>query len=243
MGYSATSPDALLDFPRRVVARQRGRPWLRLQAGVSLDGRTALPNGASQWINGDKAQVDCHAWRRRADAVLTGVGTVLADDPRLNVRLVPTLRQPLRVIIDSRLSTPPDARIFEAPGTTRIYAARLEADRVPALQARGATILARPDGDGRVDLAAVLMDLAELGVQEIHAEGGARLNGALVHARLVDEFLIYLAPKLLGAGAGLAEVGPFVALDETPVLDIQSCERIGHDIRLVARPQAKGGEA
>ena len=221
---------------RRAVAQRRGRPWLRLQAGVSLDGRTALSNGVSQWINGDESRADSHAWRQRADAVLTGIGTVLADDPRLDVRLVATTRQPRRVVVDSRLSTPPDANLFSAPGAVLIYTAQMDRGRARALRSRGAAIGVQAGADGQVDLLGVLTDLAAQGVLEVHVEAGATLNGALLRAGLVDELLVYLAPKLLGAGPGLAAIGPFARLEEGPALAIHSCRRIGSDVRLVVRP-------
>src|SRR5690606_19335827 len=139
---------------------QRGRPWVRLKAAVSLDGRTALNNGASQWITGEAARTDGHAWRRRASAVLTGVGTVLDDDPRLDVRLVETPRQPLRVIVDSRLETPTTARILQPPGSVLIYAAQPDVEREAALRERGAQIEYLPGPNGKVDLAGMLTHLA-----------------------------------------------------------------------------------
>ncbi|WP_418319328.1 bifunctional diaminohydroxyphosphoribosylaminopyrimidine deaminase/5-amino-6-(5-phosphoribosylamino)uracil reductase RibD [Piscinibacter sakaiensis] len=215
---------------------ERGRPWVRMKVAASLDGRSALDNGASQWITGEAARRDGHAWRRRAGAVLTGAGTILDDNPRLDVRLVETPRQPLRVIVDSRLDTPPDARILEAPGSVLLYAAAPTDERVAALQARGAEIALQPGPTGKVDLPAMLADLARRGINELHVEAGHRLNGSLVRERLVDEFLLYLAPMLIGAGRGLADFGSLQTLDDAPRLRFTGISQIGDDLRLLARP-------
>jgi len=215
---------------------ERGRPWLRLKAAVSLDGCTALANGKSQWITGSAARADGHAWRRRAGAVLTGVGTVLDDDPRLDVRLVPTAHQPLRVIVDSRLETPPTARILEAPGRVLLYAAQPHDERGEALAARGAEIAMAPGPNGKVDLPAMLSDLAARGINELHVEAGHKLNGSFVRERLVDEFLVYMAPKLLGVGRELAAFGPLDALEDAVELRWTGIERFDADLRLLARP-------
>ena len=215
---------------------QRGRPWVRMKAAVSLDGRTALNNGASQWITGPEARTDGHAWRKRAGAILTGVGTVHDDDPRLDVRLVVTALQPLRVIVDSRLETPPSARILDAPGHVLIYAATLDESRAAALRARGAEIALAPGAHAKVDLAAMLSDLAARGINELHVEAGHKLNGSLVRERLVDEFLVYMAPKLLGVGRELAAFGPLEALNDALELRFDSVTPIGPDLRILARP-------
>lgn len=216
---------------------QRGRPWVRLKAAVSLDGRTALNNGASQWITGEAARTDGHAWRRRAGAVLTGVGTVLDDNPRLDVRLVETPRQPLRVIVDSRLETPPGARILEAPGSVLIYAAQPDAAREAALRERGVQIEFMPGPNGKVDLPGMLTHLAARGINELHVEAGHKLNGSFVRERLVDEFLVYIAPKLLGIGRDLAAFGPLERLDQALELRYVDISPIGDDLRVVARPR------
>lgn len=217
---------------------ERQRPWVRLKAAASLDGRTALPNGVSQWITGEPARTDGHAWRKRASAVLTGVGTVLEDNPRLDVRLVDTPRQPLRVIVDSRLDTPLSARILDAPGNPLIYAAQADAVRAAALQARGAHIAVLANAQGKVDLAAMLADLAQRGINELHVEAGHKLNGSFVRERLVDEFLIYLAPKFLGTGRELAAFGPLQRLEDGLQLRFLSVTALGADLRIVARSQA-----
>jgi diaminohydroxyphosphoribosylaminopyrimidine deaminase/5-amino-6-(5-phosphoribosylamino)uracil reductase len=217
---------------------ERQRPWVRLKAAVSLDGRTALLNGASQWITGEAARADGHAWRKRAGALLTGVGTVLDDDPRLDVRLVDTPRQPLRVIVDSRLETPPASRILDAPGEVLVYAAHDHAERRAALQARGAEIGFAPAAHGKVDLPAMLSDLARRGINELHVEAGHKLNGSLVREGLVDEFLVYIAPKLLGSGRELAAFGPLERLADGIELHFLSVVSVGTDLRVVARPLA-----
>ena len=215
---------------------QRGRPWVRLKAAVSLDGRTALNNGASQWITGAPARTDGHAFRKRAGAVLTGVGTVLDDNPRLDVRLVETALQPLRVIVDSRLETPPASKILDAPGRTLVYAAVLIEPRAAALRERGAEIAIAPGANAKVDLAAMLRDLAVRGINELHVEAGHKLNGSFVREGLVDEFLIYMAPKLLGIGRELAAFGPLEALSDSLALSFESVTTVGDDLRIIARP-------
>jgi diaminohydroxyphosphoribosylaminopyrimidine deaminase/5-amino-6-(5-phosphoribosylamino)uracil reductase len=218
---------------------QRGRPWLRMKIAASLDGRTALDNGASQWITGEAARRDGHAWRKRASAVLTGIGTVLEDDPRLDVRLVPTARQPLRVIVDSRLQTPPGARLLDAPGEVLIYTADAEAAHGAALRERGATLRPLPDAHGKVDLAAMLADLGRLGVNELHVEAGHKLNASLLREGLVDELLVYLAPKLLGIGREMAAFGPLQTLAEAMPFEFTDVQRIGDDLRILARPPGR----
>ncbi len=215
---------------------QRGRPWVRLKSAVSLDGRTALDNGASQWITGEAARTDGHAWRKRAGALLTGVGTVQDDNPRLDVRLVDSALQPLRVIVDSQLTTPPSARILDAPGQVLIYTAAHHAAREDALRARGAELQCLPNAQGKVDLAAVLADLAARGINELHVEAGAKLSGSFVREGLVDEYLVYIAPKLLGTGRELAAFGPLERLADSVVLHFHQIERVGDDLRVIARP-------
>ncbi len=214
---------------------QSGRPWVRLKAAVTLDGRTALPNGTSQWITGDAARLDGHRYRKRAGAVLTGVGTVLDDDPRLDVRGVDTELQPRRVIVDSRLDTPLSARILQAPGAALVYAAQPETQRFDALRAAGVEVQLLPGAGGKVDLGAVLEDLARRGVNELHVEAGHKLNGSFVREGLVDEFLIYMAPKLFGQGRELAAFGPLEKIEAGPLLRLVSVTQLGEDLRIVAR--------
>jgi diaminohydroxyphosphoribosylaminopyrimidine deaminase/5-amino-6-(5-phosphoribosylamino)uracil reductase len=217
----------------------RKTPWVRLKAAASLDGKTGLRNGVSQWITSEPARADGHAWRARASAVLTGVGTVLEDDPRLDVRLVETTRQPHVVVVDSQLQTPPGARIFMAGRPVWIYAAAQDGAKAAALEARGATIAYLPNAQGKVDLAAMLRDLARREVNELHVESGHKLNGSLLREGLVDELLVYLAPKLIGDGldmaSGIHTGGPLADLAGALPLEFRTIERIGPDLRIVAR--------
>ena len=238
--------ELMIGFFSRMV---RNKPWLRMKIATSLDGRTALDNGQSQWITSSAARDDGHVWRARAGAILTGIGTVLADDPRLDVRAIPTQRQPHVVIVDSSLQTPITAQLFainniaiEAYNTPDraifIYTNSTDSVRKKALETAGATVVVLPNSDGskRVDLAAVMHDLAKREINELHVEAGAALNGALIEVGLVDEFLIYLAPKLLGTGRGMADFSPLKELSDAMVLEFVSVDKVGEDIRLVARP-------
>jgi len=220
---------------------QRGKPWLRLKVAASLDGVTALDNGQSQWITGEQARTDGHAWRARACAVLTGIGTVLQDKPLLDVRHVATPRQPMLVIVDSALQTPPDAALFGPVRKVLIYAAQPHAAREAALRNVGAEIayLSGPTGADKqppkVDLQAMVQDLARRDCNEVHIEAGHKLNGSLMRAGLVDEMLVYLAPLFLGQGAGMSTFGPLSTLTQGLALDFQRTERIGSDLRILAR--------
>jgi diaminohydroxyphosphoribosylaminopyrimidine deaminase/5-amino-6-(5-phosphoribosylamino)uracil reductase len=219
-----------------VSRMRRGRPWLRLKAAASLDGKTALENGVSQWITGPDARRDAHAWRARCCAVLTGIGTVRDDDPRLTVRDVACERQPLRVIVDSRLETPPNARILEG-GNVLIAAAVDDAGRAGALRESGAEIVLLPNPAGKVDLAALMQELGRRGVSELLAEAGFKLNGSLLREGLVDEFLLYLAPSLIGdAARGLFDLPGLTDLSGQRRLDLQDVRRVGSDLRILARP-------
>ena len=213
----------------------RQRPWVRMKVAASLDGRTALPDGRSQWITGEAARADGHAWRRRAGAVLTGIGTVRDDDPRLDVRLVPTERQPLRVVVDSNFATPPTARLLPGPGRVLVVGAGEAPDRMAALRAAGAEVLRLPGSDGRVDLAALIERLVMDGVNELHVEAGATLNGALLAAGLVDELLLYLAPKLLGPGRSMAALPALPSLAQAFAMRFESVIPVGDDLCLRAR--------
>jgi len=222
---------------------QRGRPFVRMKIAGSLDGRSALDDGRSQWITGPAARTDGQLWRRRAGAVLTGVGTVLADDPRLDVRDVPTARQPLRVIVDSHLRTPPAARILAPPGEVLLITADAATPAADALRAAGAAVIALPPhlskgtGSG-IDLAALLSELASRGVNELHVEAGPRLNGALLQSGLVDELLVYLAPMLIGPGRPLAALPALPVLAAAPRFEFIDCTALGPDLRLRARHAA-----
>jgi len=213
----------------------RTTPWVRMKMAASLDGTTALTNGQSQWITSPEARADGHAWRARACAVLTGIGTVLQDNPRLDVREAQTPRQPHIVIVDSQLQTPLNAHLFIAGRVCIIYAAVQNDAKKLALEARGAIVVMLPNSHGKVDLVAMMKDLGRREINELHVEAGSKLNGALIHAGLVDEFLIYLAPKLLGPGQRMASFRPLEALSEATQLQFQSAEKVGPDLRIMAR--------
>lgn len=211
---------------------ERGRPWVRMKVAISLDGRTALQNGVSQWITGEAARADGHAWRRRAGAILTGVGTVLADNPRLDVRLVPTRLQPLRVVLDSTLRMPTGAHLLLPPGKSLIVGGKGEPERRAALEAQGAEVLLLPDRAGRADIDALLVLLAAREVNEAHVEAGPTLNGALLAGGLVDELLVYQAPLLIGPGHTLATLPALTRLLDAPRFRIAEVAPCGGDLRL-----------
>jgi diaminohydroxyphosphoribosylaminopyrimidine deaminase / 5-amino-6-(5-phosphoribosylamino)uracil reductase len=214
----------------------RGWPWVRAKAAVSLDGRMALADGRSQWITGDAARADGHAWRRRAGAVLTGRGTVQADDPRLDVRQVPTELQPLRVVVDAGFATPPQARLLQPPGAALIAGTQADAARIAALQAVGARCEVLPTTpEGGVDLPALMTLLAARGINELHVEAGPTLTGALWQAGLVDEWLVYLAPKLIGPGLDFAHIPALGALGDARAMRFIDCVPVGTDLRLRVR--------
>ncbi len=233
---AAESRELNIGFFSRMV---RGTPWVRMKVAASLDGQTALENGTSQWITSAPARADGHAWRARACVVLTGIGTVLEDNPRLDVREVDTPRQPQLLVVDSRLETPLDAHLFIAGRAITIYAAVPNDVKKAALEARGATVIycpgRQPGTEGKVDLAAMLRDLATREINEIHVEAGHKLNGSLVREGLVDEFLLYLAPKLLGAGRGMVNIGPLAELSQAIELEFRETTMIGPDLRILAR--------
>lgn len=214
----------------------RGRPWLRLKAACSLDGRVALADGRSQWITGPEARADGHRWRKRAGAVLTGVGTVVADDPRLDVRLVPTALQPLRVVLDSTGRMPASSAILQPPGSVLwVQAARPEAALEPAPSATVERLLV-PRGPQGLDLQTVVDALSRRQVNEVHVEAGPTLNAALLQANLVDEILLYQAPMLIGPGRPLADLDALPTLDQAQRFERRSCEVLGADLRLLLRP-------
>ena len=237
---------------------ERGTPWVRLKIAASLDGQTALQNGQSQWITSDAARADGHAWRARACVVLTGMGTVLQDNPRLDVREVPTPRQPHVVVVDSRLELPLNAKLLDNLKSSgrevwvyhavphAIQQAAPFAAKQAALEALGVKLVHCPQANtsaAKVDLQAMLQDFARSEVNELHVEAGHKLNGSLVREQLVDEFLVYLAPKLLGQGQGMLQLGPLTELLQATNLEFTDVQRIGPDVRLMAKIVKIGGKA
>jgi diaminohydroxyphosphoribosylaminopyrimidine deaminase/5-amino-6-(5-phosphoribosylamino)uracil reductase len=227
--------------PGYIKRMRQGVPFVRVKLGASLDGRTALASGESRWITGKRARQDAQRYRARSSAVLTGIDTVLADDPALNVRLEEEARQPLRVVLDSALRLPPQARLVEREGAPLVFtsAATLAASPARAtLEARGVRLEALPlEAPGRLSLPAALRRLAELECNEVWVEAGARLAGAFLAAALVDELVVYLAPRLLGHEARpLAELPAPASLAAAAAFRFTECTSIGEDLRLIARP-------
>ena len=213
---------------------QRGRPWVRLKAAASLDGMTALHNGQSQWITGAQARADGHAWRARACAILTGIGTVKADDPALTVRAVDTPRQPRRIIVDSQLEIDPAARVL-AGAPSWIVTASTDTARHAALTAAGHEIIVLPNDAGKVDLPALMQELGRREINELHVEAGAKLNGSLVREGCVDELLVYLAPSLIGDAQGMFALPALSRLDQQYRLRFHDVATVGADLRILAR--------
>ncbi|MFT3802204.1 MAG: bifunctional diaminohydroxyphosphoribosylaminopyrimidine deaminase/5-amino-6-(5-phosphoribosylamino)uracil reductase RibD [Burkholderiaceae bacterium] len=224
----------------------RGMPWVRMKVAASLDGKTALHDGRSQWITGKAARIDGHAWRARACAILTGIGTVRDDDPQLTVREVETTRQPIKVLVDSRLQVDPHARLLTS-GQVLIACAHHDPDKERELRDRGCEIIHLPEPPSddpaeagrppKVDLRALIGELAVRGLNEIHVEAGFKLNGSLMRAGLVDELLVYLAPSLLGDAAGMFDLPALGSLDDRRRLKFVDTSRVGDDLRIVARVQ------
>jgi diaminohydroxyphosphoribosylaminopyrimidine deaminase/5-amino-6-(5-phosphoribosylamino)uracil reductase len=212
----------------------RGRPWVRLKLAASIDGRAALENGVSQWLTGEAARADGHAWRARACAILTGSGTVRADNPLLTVRHVETPRQPLKVVVDSGLQISETARLFDG-NPVLLACARPDEGKAGNLARRNAQVIACPGPDGRVDLAELLRELGRRGINELHVEAGPTLSGALVRAGLADELLIYFAPVLLGPGRAMLDLPALTELEAAPHVQIREITRVGADVRMIAR--------
>ena len=223
---------------------ERGRPWIRVKLAASLDGRTALANRKSQWITSAEARRDGHGWRARSSAVLTGIGTLLADDPRLDARRddLGEVKPPARVVLDSRLQTPAGARLFSRPGEIHVlHCAPDNADcrqKTEALTAAGARLHRLATGDdGRVALPAAMGLLAELQFNEVHVEAGAVLSGALLREKLIDEVVLYTAPVLLGDGAaGLFRLAMLEDMAQRPAFKVLEAGRVGPDVRLILAP-------
>jgi diaminohydroxyphosphoribosylaminopyrimidine deaminase / 5-amino-6-(5-phosphoribosylamino)uracil reductase len=230
--YGTRAGELNIGFVARMT---RARPWLRIKTAASLDGRTALRNGRSQWITGAAARRDGHRWRARSCAVMVGVGTLLADNPRLTVRDVETPRQPLRIVVDRQLEIPLDALVLEG-GNALIVTATDRPEKVRQLEQLGVQVMQLPNAEGKVDLAALMHELARRELNEVLVESGSRLNGALLRADVVDELIVYLAPHLLGDSArGMFDLGEFTALDQRIEVTIRDVRRIGSDLRIVGR--------
>ena len=205
-----------------------------MKTAASLDGMTALHNGQSQWITGPAARADGHAWRARACAILTGIGTVKADDPQLNVRAVETPRQPRRIVIDSRLDISLDARILRGGGTW-IVAAIAHPEKEAQLRDLGAEVILLPNAVGKVDLAALMLELGRRQCNEVHVEAGSKLNGSLIREGCVDELLVYLAPTLLGDAQGMFALPTLTDLKQQRTLQFHQVQQVGEDLRILAR--------
>ncbi len=213
---------------------ERGTPWVRMKAAASLDGKTALHNGSSQWITSQEARDDGHWWRARACAVLTGIGTVKEDDPQLNVRAVDTPRQPRRIVIDSRLEISPDAKILQGGGTW-IVCAVSDPAKESLLREKGAEIILLPNPNGKVDLPALMAELGRRQINEVHVEAGYKLNGSLIREACVNELLLYLAPNIIGDAQGLFDLKALDSLDRKRMLRFHEVRQIGPDLRILAR--------
>jgi diaminohydroxyphosphoribosylaminopyrimidine deaminase/5-amino-6-(5-phosphoribosylamino)uracil reductase len=217
----------------------RGLPWVRLKVAASLDGKTALPDGQSQWITGPLARADGHHWRAQACAILTGVGTVKEDDPMLNVRDVKTERQPWKIIVDSKLETPLNAKVLSDPQASGVIlvCASLDSkdtqEKVKAFEARGVTVITMANAHGKVDLPRLLTYLAQdLHMNEIHVEAGFKLNGSLLKEDCVDELLLYYAPFFMGDGIGMANISPLTGLGSREDWQIIDQSLFGSDLRI-----------
>lgn len=213
---------------------QRGQPWVRMKTAASLDGMTALHNGESQWITRDEARADGHYWRARACAILTGIGTVIEDDPQLTVRAIDTPRQPRRIVVDSRLQISPHARVLEGGGTW-IVAAQSQPEKEKMLRDAGHEVIVLPNAEGKVELPALMQELGKRQINELHVEAGFKLNGSLIREGCVDELLVYLAPSLLGDAQRMFNLPALESLQQKKMLAFHDIKRIGADLRILAR--------
>lgn len=231
---SVCAKQALAVNPGFVARMTRKTPWLWLKSAASLDGQTALQNGVSQWITGPQARADGHHWRARSCVVLSGLGTVRADNPQLNVRGVATTRQPIKAIIDTRLEIDENARLFDG-SKAWVFTCKDDAQKTARLADRNAQVVVMPECNGGVDLPAVMHWLGEHEVNEVHVEAGARLNGALLEANCVDELLVYIAPIVLGQGLGMYQLQAMETLDHALRFEFFETLAMGADVRLRAR--------
>lgn len=220
-----------LGFFRRM---ESGIPWVRMKVAASLDGKTALHNGISQWLTSVAARDDGHHWRARACAILTGIGTVKSDDPRLTVRAIDTPRQPRRVIVDSRLEIDPRAQVLQGD-CCWIIAAHADAAKAAILQAMGHELIILPNREGKVDLPELMRELGRRGINELHIEAGTKLNGSLLRESCVDELLVYLAPLVLGDAQGMFDLPALSSLDAEQTWHFHEVKQVGADVRILAR--------
>ncbi len=228
--------EAELLNPGFISRMKRGRPLVRMKLAASLDGRTAMADGESKWISGEAARADVQKWRARSSAILTGVSTVLADDPSLNVRAMKIGRQPLRVIVDSRLRMPPTSRLLRSEGKTLVVTASDDKTLTENLKRVGAEIAYLSTPKKMVDLEALMKHLAWLEVNEVLVEAGATLCGAMLRARLVDELVLYYAPHAMGsAERGMFNFPPLLRMADRIRLEIQDVRPIGQDWRVIAK--------
>ncbi len=238
--FTQAATDLNPGFVKRVCGNG---PWVRVKVAATLDGRTATSAGESKWITGSAARADVQLWRARSSAIVTGIGTVLADDPRLNVRLPDVGRQPLRVVLDPRLRTPAQARLLREPGVM-IVAAHGDDGSAAALSQRGAEVVSLPGADGRVAIDALLGELAARSVNEVLVEAGPTLAGAFLDAGVVDELIVYLAPRLLGdTGRGMFALPGLERLRDGVELLVTDVRALGEDLRITARPAPTGAAA
>ena len=213
---------------------RHGLAWVRMKTAASLDGKTALHNGVSQWITSADARHDGHLWRARACAILSGIGTVAADNPQLNVRGVDTPRQPRRIIVDRGLQLDPSARVLEGGGTW-VIAAKSDPEKEAALRDRGAEIIMLPNAQGKVDLPALMQELGRRQINELHIEAGYKLNGSLIREGCVDELLLYLAPTILGDAQDMFNLAALESLEGRRDLKFHEVKQVGADLRILAR--------
>jgi len=228
--------------PGFIMRMRDGRPLIRTKMAMSMDGRTAMATGESKWITGKDARRDVHLLRARSSAILTGIATVLADDPSLNARVDQSINtqseylQPTRVVLDSSLSMPPSAKMLSVAGRTIIFTCSNDAAKIEQLNNCGAEVFVVDSKKGQVELAAVMSQLAKLEINEVMVEAGARLNGALIEAGLIDELIVYMAPILMGDKAlGLFALNSVLNMEQRIALKISDIRPVGDDWRITAK--------